>query len=149
MTRKVYRTAQGKVVDMGALQLQNETVRAVGNMGVNARGDRVDAHNNPIDSRNQQVSRQYQTQISNVTDQPVSVEPETVKIKKPKKVDIPAPPEDFDDDFEKSAVQDSAPAVSTAVVPEPSGLAAAIAKARQITQEPIQHPNTPKSVRKI
>lgn len=149
MTRKVYRTAQGKVVDMGALQLQNETVRAVGNMGVNARGDRVDAHNNPIDSRNQQVSRQYQTQISNVTDQPVIAEPEMVKTKKTKKVDIPAPPEDFDDDFEKSAVQEPVSEAPAVVVPEPSGLAAAIAKARQITQEPIQHPNTPKSVRKI
>jgi hypothetical protein len=140
MTRKVYRTAQGKVVDMGALQLQNETVRAVGNMGVNARGDRVDAHNNPIDSRTQQVSRQYQTQISNVTDQPVAAQPESIKPKKVKKVDIPAPPEDFNDDFEK----DSAP-----TEPEPTGLAAAIARARAITQEPIQSPNTPKTVRKI
>jgi hypothetical protein len=144
MTRKVYRTAQGKVVDMGALQLQNETVRAVGNMGVNARGDRVDAHNNPIDSRTQQVSRQYQTQISNVTDQPVAAQPESIKHKKVKKVDIPAPPEDFDDDFEKPDTVEAAPPKT-----EISGLAAAIAKAREITQEPIQHPNTPKSVKRI
>jgi hypothetical protein len=136
MTRKVYRTAQGKVVDMGALQLQNETVRAVGNMGVNARGDRVDAHNNPIDSRTQQVSRQYQTQVSNVTDQPVVSQPESIKSKKVKKIDIPAAPEDFDDNFEKSA-------------PEVSGLAAAIAKARAITQEPIQTSSTTKTVRKF
>ena len=45
MTRKVYRTANGKMVDLGALQLQNENVRAVGNMGVNARGDIIDSGN--------------------------------------------------------------------------------------------------------
>lgn len=58
MTNNVYRTAQGKLVDMGALQLKNETVRAVGNMGVNARGDRVDETNRVIDPRANQVQRQ-------------------------------------------------------------------------------------------
>ena len=41
MTSKVYKSAQGKSVDMGRLQLQNEGVRAVGNMKVNARGDEL------------------------------------------------------------------------------------------------------------
>jgi hypothetical protein len=59
MTNKVYRTAQGKVVDLGALFLQNENVRAVGNMKVNARGDKLDASGKPIMPRNQQVARSY------------------------------------------------------------------------------------------
>lgn len=59
MTRDVYKTAQGKTLDMGALRLQNEQVRAVGNMKVNARGDIVDDQNSIISSKNQQVSRQY------------------------------------------------------------------------------------------
>jgi hypothetical protein len=72
MTKKVYRTAQGKQVDLGALQLQNETVRAVGNMGVNARGDRVNARNQPVDSRTAQVNRAYKKQTnSNVSDDTV------------------------------------------------------------------------------
>ena len=41
-TRRTYRSSQGKSIDLGTLLLQNETVRAVGNMGVNARGDRID-----------------------------------------------------------------------------------------------------------
>jgi len=57
MTSKVYRTAQGKVVDLGALQAQNEHVRAVGNMQVNARGDRIDANGEVISTRAQQVNR--------------------------------------------------------------------------------------------
>lgn len=64
MTGKVYRSAQGKMVDLGTLQLQNETTRAVGNMGVNARGDRVNSENKPIDTRNQQVKRQYDKQVT-------------------------------------------------------------------------------------
>ena len=62
MTSKVYKTALGKVVDIGALMLQNENVRAVGNMGVNARGDRIDSHNRVIDSKNNQIKRQNQRQ---------------------------------------------------------------------------------------
>lgn len=62
MTKKVYRTAQGKTVDLGALQLQNENVRAVGNMSVNANGDRINAKNQPVDSKNQQAKRSYDKQ---------------------------------------------------------------------------------------
>jgi len=62
MTNEVYRSANGKTVDMGALRLQNEKVRAVGNMRVNARGDVINDNNEVIRTRNEQVSQQYQTQ---------------------------------------------------------------------------------------
>jgi hypothetical protein len=62
MTNEVYRSANGKTVDMGALRLQNEKVRAVGNMRVNARGDVINDNNEVIRTRNEQVSKQYQTQ---------------------------------------------------------------------------------------
>jgi glycine cleavage system H lipoate-binding protein len=64
MTQKTYKTAQGKTVDMGRLTLQNEQVRAVGNMKVNARGDLVDDMNRPISSKPQQVNRQYNNQTT-------------------------------------------------------------------------------------
>ena len=57
MSKKIYRTAQGRIVDFGALQAQNEQVRAVGNMNVNARGDKLDADGNVISTRAQQVNR--------------------------------------------------------------------------------------------
>lgn len=41
--RAVYRSARGKEVDMGKLALQNELTPAVGNMSVNARGDKLGA----------------------------------------------------------------------------------------------------------
>jgi glycine cleavage system H lipoate-binding protein len=62
MTQKVYKTANGKTVDMGKLMLQNESTRAVGNMKVNARGDQVDDNNRVIVSKPEQVQRQYQRQ---------------------------------------------------------------------------------------
>jgi len=64
MTSKVYKSAQGKSVDMGRLQLQNEGVRAVGNMKVNARGDMVDDMNRVISTKSEQVNKQYKKQTT-------------------------------------------------------------------------------------
>jgi len=135
MTNKVYRTAQGKIVDLGALQLRNENVRAVGNMRVNARGDLVDSQNQPIDSKNQQVSRQYQKQTTNVQNQSThaargrSAAPKTARTQPAGTVSAPA----------------QAPAEpqveSTVATDEPvSGLAAAIARARQVKQTTLEPP---------
>ena len=66
MTNRIYKSAQGKTVDLGALALQNETVRAVGNMNVNARGDRIDEHGNPITTRSEQVNRSINRTTTNV-----------------------------------------------------------------------------------
>ena len=66
---KTYRTAKGRNVDIGALLNQNEDVRAVGNMNVNARGDLIDSQNKTIERKNKQVQKQYRKQIRNtVTD---------------------------------------------------------------------------------
>ena len=63
MTKMVYKTAQGKMVDMGKLILQNEHVRAVGNMNVNARGDVLDDKNRVISKKQQQLQRNYDRQV--------------------------------------------------------------------------------------
>lgn len=130
MTRKTYRTAMGKVVDLGALQLQNENVRAVGNMRVNARGDLIDGWNRPIDQRTQQVQKQYTKQTTNVNDQPVVTSQSMPKSASPKSTK-PA----------KTDKVDKVSKVEPSTLPgaeESSGLAAAIARARQVRQDPIQ-----------
>jgi hypothetical protein len=63
MSKEVYRSANGKPVDMGALRLKNEKTRAVGNMKVNARGDEIDGRGRVIRKKTEQVSNQYQRQI--------------------------------------------------------------------------------------
>lgn len=64
MTKNVYRTAQGKNLDMGSLVLKNENVRAVGNMNVNARGDLLDDNNRVIVSRNQLTNQQLNKTVT-------------------------------------------------------------------------------------
>jgi hypothetical protein len=66
MTKEVYKSANGKPVDMGALRLQNEKVRAVGNMKVNARGDEINDHNQVIRKKPEQVNSQYSHQTKPV-----------------------------------------------------------------------------------
>lgn len=62
MTKEVYRSANGKVVDMGALRLKNEKTRAVGNMKVNARGDEVNERDQVIRKKTEQANNQYRRQ---------------------------------------------------------------------------------------
>ena len=137
MAKKVYRSAQGKSIDLGALQLQNETVRAVGNMGVNARGDIVNAQNTTVESKNQSVNRQYKKQLlSNVTDNmpPIS--------KKTKKSVVEH--ETSTTEVKESEVIEANEANIAKPIPkentELKGLAGAIAKAKSVKQEPIKTP---------
>lgn len=67
MTKQTYKTAQGKTLDMGSLVLRNEKTRAVGNMGVNARGDLLDSNNNVVSKKTNQVKKQYNRQTKNPT----------------------------------------------------------------------------------
>jgi hypothetical protein len=64
MTKDVYRSANGKVVDMGALRLKNEKSRAVGNMKINARGDEINEHGQVIRKKTEQANNQYSRQTS-------------------------------------------------------------------------------------
>lgn len=66
-----YRSALGKVVDMGALTAKNEKVRAVGNGSVNARGDTIDAHGRIIKSVNEKVTDGYAKTVGNKSANPV------------------------------------------------------------------------------
>ena len=126
MTQKIYKTANGKTIDIGAMLLQNETVRAVGvgTQPINARGDLINSRNQTIDTRTQRVSRQYNKQISNVNNDPV--QSSQAAAAEPEMTEKPQPlPGDY---------VENPPPLSG------GGLAAAIAKARHVTQEPIRTP---------
>ena len=53
MPKRVYRTSRGATVDMSTMLTKNETVPAVGNMRVNARGDEITADGTITKTRNQ------------------------------------------------------------------------------------------------
>ena len=56
---KVYKTAQGKSIDMDRLRLLHEREVAVGNMNVNARGDVVDQYGNIVKKMNDIIKDKY------------------------------------------------------------------------------------------
>lgn len=169
MAGKMYRSSQGKSIDLGSLLLQNENVRAVGNMGVNARGDVINNKNKSIDSRVNQKKRQYNKQIGpqdvvpsesktklaaavadEVVVDPIVVEPKKTITKKPKasktKVTKPkvATPEkvksaDIDINDLDNIESNLEKAEETKSTPV-GGLAEAIARAKRIKQQAIVPP---------
>jgi len=58
MAGRVYRTARGESVDMTTMLTNNETVPAVGNMRVNARGDEI-ASDGTITKTHNQIMQEY------------------------------------------------------------------------------------------
>ena len=81
MTSKIYKSAQGKTVDLGTIMLKNEHVRAVGNMGVNARGDKLGSNNQVIETKSQQIQQQNNRTTTNVSDSPVHTSSKKARIK--------------------------------------------------------------------
>jgi len=137
MTQKIYRTAKGKSVDFGSLRLQNEHVRAVGNMGVNTRGDRIDANGNVIDSANDQLQRRIQRQ-SNVSDGPVHTstraqQEEQNAAAMATSVSMPSPAPVAVDPLAAMMNTQSGKTVTTEETE--NGLAAAIARSKTVKQE--------------
>lgn len=142
MTRKVYKSAMGKEIDLGALLLRNEQVRAVGNMNVNARGDVLDSANRVIDAKNRQVQRQYQRTTNVSAELPVQS-----SVKPPKQPEVTLAEDPAIDTIDGLDVAEAvATAEPTAIEPAPvaddpsvpatgGGLAAAIARSRLIKQE--------------
>ena len=60
--RKVYRSMQGKQVDMESLALRNETMPAVGNVRMNARGDELGPGGVVVRKREDIVGNHYNKQ---------------------------------------------------------------------------------------
>jgi hypothetical protein len=158
MSQKIYKSAMGRIVDLGALILENEHVRAVGNMNVNARGDILDSANRVVEPKNKQLQKHYSRQVSNTTTEiptaggvPSKKKQKAAKVKVEKQLDkipeileIPeiesmeelAALEETMPDIvaEPAPVQESAPAVPR------GGLAAAIAKSQAVKQELLKTP---------
>ena len=55
--KMIYRTMQGKEIDMGKLINQNEMTVAVGNMRVNARGDKLGPGGKIVQTREELIAQ--------------------------------------------------------------------------------------------
>ena len=100
--KKMYRTMQGRMVDIDQLRAANESVQAVGNMNVNARGDVLGANGQVVTPKSQVIKKYYEQPKGKASEgpstitktpapQPKAVETKAVETKAvaPKKVAIP------------------------------------------------------------
>ena len=66
--RKMYRTMQGRMVDIEKLRASNEGVRAVGNMNVNARGDMVGSGGQIVKTKEEMMKEYYEAPKGQASD---------------------------------------------------------------------------------
>lgn len=87
---KIYRTAQGRELDIEKIRLQHEQVPALGNMRVNARGDQLGPGGKILRTREQIMDEHYRT--TNKTDPNPNVAKEgPVPTRSPRPKDQPIP----------------------------------------------------------
>jgi hypothetical protein len=140
---RTYRTATGKIVNIDNLILANEDTIAVGNMGVNARGDELGPGGVVATSRNQNMSDYYK--LNTEVSQPGTGKP-------PAKPTLAAEltPEEL-------AFEQEEPILNPTPVPNPGktkpqlrgSLADSVAKEAVVTQPVITHPGQTRGPRRI
>jgi hypothetical protein len=83
--KKMYRTMQGRMVDIEKLRAANESVQAVGNMNVNARGDVLGAGGQVVTPKEQIIKKYYEQPKGMVSDTPSKGKPMPVSKAEPVK----------------------------------------------------------------
>ena len=73
--RRMYRTMQGRMVDIEKLRAANESVRAVGNMNVNARGDVLGPGGQIATTKANVIAKYYEQPKGKVDDTPARAKP--------------------------------------------------------------------------
>ena len=73
--KRMYRTMQGRMVDIEKLRAANESVQAVGNMNVNARGDVLGPGGAVVTAKEKVIQRYYEQPKGKVDDSPMRSKP--------------------------------------------------------------------------
>ena len=73
--KRMYRTMQGRMVDIEKLRTANEGVQAVGNMNVNARGDVLGAGGQVVTPKETVIKQYYEQPKGMVSDTPTKNKP--------------------------------------------------------------------------
>ena len=105
--KKMYRTMQGRMVDIEKLRAANESVQAVGNMNVNARGDVLGAGGQVVTPKEQIIKKYYEQPKGMVSDTPTRGKP------------MPAPKEEPVKTVQKMTPVAAKPAPKKTVAPQP------------------------------
>lgn len=146
---KIYRTAQGKNIDIDNIRLSNEDSIAVGNMKVNARGDELGPGGQVAVGRNQSMDKYYKmhTPMANNNAQAVAEAQRqagaTVK-QGQAKIAAPPPPS-----VDPDGVPFDQEPVAAAPAPLRGSFADSIAREVTVTQDLLTPPKQPKGPTRI
>ena len=105
--KRMYRTMQGRMVDIEKLRAANESVQAVGNMNVNARGDVLGASGQVVTPKEQIIKKYYEQPKGMVSDAPTRGKP------------MPAPKAEPVKTVQKMTPVAAKPAPKKTVAPQP------------------------------
>ena len=111
--RKLYRTMQGRMVDIEKLRSANESVQAVGNMNVNARGDVLGKGGQIVTPKETVIKKYYEQPRGKVDDTPARAKPAPVN-------KVPPTPKAVE--TKKIATPKAAPKVAEKTVPPKKGI---------------------------
>ena len=70
--KRMYRSMQGRMIDIEKLRAANEGIQAVGNMNVNARGDVIGAGGKVVTAKETVIKKYYEKPKGMVSDTPRS-----------------------------------------------------------------------------
>ena len=105
--KKMYRSMQGRMVDIEKLRAANESTPAVGNMNVNARGDVLGAGGQVVTPKEQIIKKYYEQPKGMVSDTPNRGKP------------MPAPKAEPVKTVQKMTPMAAKPAPKKTVAPQP------------------------------
>ena len=83
---------QGRMVDIEKLRAANETVQAVGNMNVNARGDEIGPGGQIVTSKDKVIQNYYEAPKGRVDDTPARAKPTPPRRTAPQQKAVEAKP---------------------------------------------------------
>lgn len=159
MNRRIYRSANGKVVDIDSLRIANEESIAIGNMKTNARGDElgpggvilkkkseIEAERNALPSTNPRRTTENAGASTAPKKVPTQqVEPDPVTQAKAQQYQPVEFPDDLEDEIpftEEELAQANKPAMR-------GSLAASVAEKQTVQQKLQQDPRKPKGPQRI
>jgi len=114
--KRMYRTMQGRMVDIEKLRATNENVRAIGNMNVNAKGDILGPSGRIVESKADIITKYYEQPKGKVDDTPIKRKP----LQDRKIAPTPQP------SVQKMTPMSSKPDAPRVVIPEKKGIDAAL-----------------------
>ena len=105
--KRMYRSMQGRMIDIEKLRAANESTQAVGNMNVNARGDVLGAGGQVVTPKEQIIKKYYEQPKGMVSDTPSRGKP------------MPAPKAEPVKTVQKMTPVAAKPAPKKTVAPQP------------------------------